>query len=279
MQQKQNTGWKAPILGLLSLLVLLGMGISDSRVIHAAEQAEWITSEEDKTCLLLSNIANGKVYADERPELMYRRFPGFRRSLWYGNDMARLKNVSVVVNLHEDRISFERQEFQFTQISPEHAVYSNDADVIEAMSNAGYTWTEFDTAVRDVDLRDLAGFNDIELNNRGGISLENGRKLRHGPYLDFYAGAYQICFDLKIDKISKDPSSEAGENNCMVFVSTHDGKILAQDTLEAQSFERDGTATAELSFETDGIRYVQFPIFPADGQTLEVTRIYYRRTA
>ncbi len=283
IQNRQTTGWKTPLLAALGLTILIGGVLTDSHVICTAESKDWILPEEIQACELLAAAAEGKVYADDKPELMCRRFPGFSRSLLYGQDLARLKDISVVVKLREDRIAFEIMGFQFMQISAEHAVYSNDLSVIEAMETAGRSWAAYDTAVRDVSLQELTAFNDFELNDRGGISLENGERLLHGPYLDFYAGTYEVCFDLKRETdseniTSEDSMSEPGETVCAVYVSSHDGKtVLAHKTVDASDFESDGTAATKLTFETEGIRFLQFPVFPAEGRSLEVTGIHYRR--
>jgi hypothetical protein len=216
--------------------------------------------------------ASGKVIANKEPELMHRRFPGISRSIWYGQDLARLENISVVVDLEEDNHVFPRRGFRFTQISPDNAVYSNDPSVIEALTDAGFQWTAYDAAVREVDLGVFAEFNELSLTEQGSIVLENGRKLNHGPYLDFYGGSYRITFDVKADGIRE-------QNNplCSLYVATLDGHSLAEKSVEPEDLRPDGTCSAELVFETSDIRYLQFPVFPAEGQNIEVTGIHFQQ--
>ena len=271
--QKRHALNRKTLTGLiLGLTVLLGMALTDSRVIRKAEEQGQMNPEKAEAVRLMLEVGSGKVVANKEPELMHRHFPGISRSIWYGQDLARQENSSVVVSLEEDNHAFPKMGFRFTQISPDDAVYSNDPSVIEGLTKAGYQWTTFDAAVREVDLRAFTEFNDLSLTEQGSIVLENGRKLNHGPYLDFYSGTYRITFDLKADG-----STESDKPLCSLYVATLEGKSLAEKTVEPEELKPDGTCSAELVFETPDVRYLQFPVFPAEGQTIEVTGIHFQR--
>ena len=257
---------------VLGLTVLAGMTVTDSRVIREADASGRIDPEKAVALERILEAASGKVVANKEPELIHRRFPGISRSIWYGQDLARLENISVVVDLEEDNHVFPRMGFQFTQISPADAVYSNDPAVIEALADAGFQWTAYDAAVREVDLGVFAEFNELSLTENGSIVLESGRKLNHGPYLDFYNGTYRITFELKAED-----SRKKNTPLCSVYVATLEGQSLAEKNVESKDLNVDGTCSAELVFETSGIRYLQFPVFPTEGQTIEVTGIHFQR--
>ena len=257
---------------ILGLVVLFGMALSDSRVIREADASGQINHQKAEAIMQMLEAASGQVIANKEPELMHRLFPGISRSIWYGKDLARLENISVVVDLKEDYHVFQGKGFRFTQISPEDAVYSNDPLVIKGLMDAGYQWTAYDAAVREVDLGAFAELNELSLTEEGSVVLEDGKRLNHGPYLDFYAGAYRITFDLKTDGIG-----EQDKPVCSLYVATLDGHSLAEKTVEPEDLKPDGTCSAELVFETSDIRYLQFPVFPAAGQSVEVTEIHYQR--
>ena len=271
--QKRQRWRKKTLTGfILGLVVLFGMALSDSRMIREADESGQINPLKAEAVMQMLEAASGKVIANKEPELMHRRFPGISRSIWYGQDLARLENISVVVDLEEDNHVFPRRGFRFTQISPDDAVYSNDPSVIEKLGESGFQWTAYDAAVREVDLKAFAAFNELSLTEQGSIVLENGRKLNHGPYLDFYSGTYRITFDLKADG-----STESDKPLCSLYVATLEGKSLAEKTVEPEELKPDGTCSAELVFETPDVRYLQFPVFPAEGQTIEVTGIHFQR--
>ena len=110
------------------------------------------------------------------------------------------------------------------------------------------------------------------MTEQGSIALENGKKLNHGPYLDFYNGTYRITFELNADG-----SKEQDTPLCSLYVATLEGQSLTEKTVEPENLRTDGTCSVELVFETDDIRYLQFPVFPAEGQNIEITGIRYQR--
>ena len=272
LQKRQ--GWNGKTLAGIALgfTVLFGMMLADSHVIRQADESGQINPEKAEALERILETAGGKVVVNREPELMRRHFPGISRSVWYGQDLARQENISAVVDLEEDNIVFQRMGFRFTQISPDDAVYSNDPSVIEGLTEAGYRWTTYDAAVREVDLGAFAELNELSLTEEGSVVLEDGKRLNHGPYLDFYAGTYRITFELKADG-----STESDEPLCSFHVATLEGQSLAGKTIVAKNLSPDGTCTAELIFETSDIRYLQFPVFPAAGQSVEVTEIHYQR--
>ena len=272
LQKRQ--GWNGKTLAGIALgfTVLFGMMLADSHVIRQADESGQINPEKAEALERILETAGGKVVVNREPELMRRHFPGISRSVWYGQDLARQENISAVVDLEEDNIVFQRMGFRFTQISSDDAVYSNDPSVIEGLTEAGYRWTTYDAAVREVDLGAFAELNELSLTEEGSVVLEDGKRLNHGPYLDFYAGTYRITFELKADG-----STESDEPLCSLHVATLEGQSLAGKTIVAKNLSPDGTCTAELIFETPAVRYLQFPVFPAAGQSVEVTEIHYQR--
>ena len=272
LQKRQRLRREGLAVLILSLTVLVGMIQTDSHTIRLANESGQIAPEKAEAMQRILDSARGKVVANEKPELIHLHYPGISRSIWYGQDLARQKRTSVVVNLREDNIAFSKKGFQFTQISPDEAIFSNDPSAIMGLTKAGYEWTAYDAAVREVDLKKLAQFNGLDVTEQGSIILENGQRLSHGPYLDFYTGTYQVTFDLK-----SDIGTELGEPLCSVYVVTLDGKSLAENTIETESLNLDGTCSVEVAFKTTDIRYLQFPVFPTAEYTIEVTGIHYQR--
>ena len=272
VQKRQRQSRKILAVLTLSVTVLIGMILTDSSVIRLADESGQIAPEKAEALELLLNSASGKVVANKEPELMRRHYPGISRAVWYGQELARQQNLSVIVSLEEEGIVFSRQGFQFTQIGPDEAIYSDDPSAIKALAEAGYEWTAYDAAVREVDLKALAEFNELEPTERGSLVLKDGERLSHGPYLDFYSGTYRVTFELK-----SDTCTEPGEPLCSVYVVTLEGKSMAETTIGAEELNHNGSCSAELVFDTSNIRYLQFPVFPAAGQTIEVTGIHYQR--
>ena len=275
LRLRKKSVWKNAVSAAVCLTVSAGITINDSRVIRSAgETTALFTPEAAGAYQLMLASADGNVCAEDLPELVCSRFPGVSRSVWYGDDLARMKNASIVLSLREDRQTFADKGFLFTEISQDSAVYSNDAGVIAAMAEAGYQWTDYDAATREVDLQKLAELNGLELSEQGSILLENGKKLIHGPYVDLFQGSYQVSFELK-----KHFDMDEKNNVCTLYVSEYSGHVLAEESVSAGCFGRDGTAIIKLSFRTSGSRYIRFAVFPEGEEPLEVTAIHYQKTA
>ena len=260
----------------LCVAVLIGMAAADSAEIRNAEEPyQPVLEPQSKAFEIILSAAEGKVIAEEMPELARAHFPGINRSIWGGDDLARLKKASVVVNAREDRQRFTDMKFRFTEVSPGYAVYSNDFAVIDAMKEAGYRWTAVDTITRDADLQTMAEYNDLVLTGEGTILLKDGGALRRGPYLDLYRGSYEILFTLRLLQQQK-----ADENAVCLVQTTEYGNlnVLAEQNVERSDFADGKTAVINLSFHTTGTRNVSFNVMPAEGTEMEVISVQYRKT-
>ena len=99
---------KTILLPIISFSVLLGIAAVDSRTIHsAAGRFTEIIEKESVPLQTMIASAEGKVYVEDAPELYRVHFPEISRSAWQGDDLARLRNASVVVNTDEDRPRFK----------------------------------------------------------------------------------------------------------------------------------------------------------------------------
>ena len=55
------------------------------------------------------------------------------------------------------------------------------------------------------------------------------------------------------------------------------GTILAEKAVWPETSTENGVITADLSFRTQGSRYVQFQVLPENDAELEVLGIHYRK--
>ena len=272
---RKKPSWKQMVLFSLCALLLTGIIWRDSAEIHRAEKnGGRISSEETDALRLMTASATGRVYVEDVPELVRHIVSGVDRAFWHGDDLARMKTASVVVQLKEDRQRFADKGFLFSQISPEAAVYSSDAAVISALTEAGYEWTDYDAAVRTVDLRRMAELNGLECTDEGSLFLEDGERLDHGPYLDLFQGSYVVSFVLKTDPVSV---GQADTLCGLRITEAGSGTILAEKAVWPETSTENGVITADLSFRTQGSRYVQFQVLPENDAELEVLGIHYRK--
>ena len=272
---ERHTG-KMILLPVFCIVVLAGMVAVDSHVIRSAEEslAETIETEQEILKTMIAS-ANGRVYVENEPELYRRQFPEIGRAIWYGDDLARLTNASVVVSNVEDRQRFTDMGFLFTQISSGHGVYSNDSSVIYALEEEGYQWTDYDAIERIIDLQKMAELNGYKLSDTGSILLQEGDALRAGPYLDLYQGEYEVDFCLKAVSGQVEPERPV----CVLRICDFYGEnVYAEENIDGSTFQNGAECRRTLRFSTMSSRSMRFQIIPSENMELEVTGICYRKT-
>lgn len=272
---ERHTG-KMILLPALCIVIMAGMGVVDSQVIRSAEEslAETIGTERETLKTMIAS-ASGRVYVENEPELYRRQLPEVGRTIWHGDDLARLKNASVVVSNAEDRQRFTDMGFLFTQISSGHGVYSNDSSVIDAMTEKGYQWTDYDAVERIIDLQKMADLNGFQLSDTGSILLKDGDALRAGPFLDLYRGEYEVDFCLK----AVSEQIEQGSPVCMLRICDYYGEnVYAEENIDSSKFLNGVECRTTLRFFTMSSRSLRFQVIPSENMALEVTGICYRKT-
>ena len=273
-RQNRRSAWKSGLLLILSGALLGGMIWMDSRVIQSADESDMLTAEEISALKIMAASAAGDVTAEKLPELACRKVPGVKRTILFGDDLVRMKCISVLLSLEEDRQRFADEDFLFTQISEDKAVYSNDPSVIAAMTENGYEWTDHDAAVRSVDLERLAERNGLICSEEGAILLSDGDFLNQGPDLDLYRGKYRVSFELRTDPGA---SPHDGTACTLRLTGYGNGSLLAERAVDWNEFDQNGRATAVLEFATPESRMTQFMVLPESDLTLELLGIRYQK--
>ena len=164
--------------------------------------------------------------------------------------------------------------FLFTRISNRHALYSNDSSVIQALYEEGYTWTDYDSTIREIDLELMAELNDIPISEQGAILLCDGDAIRRGPNLELYQGQYEVHFQLKASQVS----DEAEDGIAMIQITDYNnGHVLASTSLQKNQIDDEEKTNVTLQFYTYGSRNVRFMVDPEEDCVLEVIGIQYRK--
>ncbi len=258
------------------ILIVAGYTVRDNRILRegAAEYEEVLNLESAAIDTMLSS-ASGKVCAEGIPELYVARFRGMSRSILYGDDLARMKCGTVITDVEEDRQRFIDKGFYFTELSNEHALYSNDPALIEALGEEGFVWTDYYSVEKSVDLSVLAEANELSETADGALILDPGENMEEGPWIDLFAGRYRVTFKLRI----REESSEVDHRVCTLVVRDYNrARVLEKREIYLSEFDEHGRLSADVTYYTNGSRSTEFVIFPALNQGLEVSEIRYQKT-
>ena len=123
---------------IFTAFVLGGVIVADSIVGRISIKLIDVLNADSQAVTLILENAEGRVYSDRYPESYVREFNGISRSFYDGEDIARLKNVTLIVDANVDQDIFLKAGFDYVRISGYSAVFTNDDGVIEALS--GYSW-------------------------------------------------------------------------------------------------------------------------------------------
>ena len=259
-------------------LVLTALFLAGSRrgtETKRVEMKEQISRERE--ALELVTASGERVYVEDLPEVYRLEFGNVDDSLFPGEDLARFRDVSVVMKADRDSDCFLRRGFLYTGISDEHCIYTNDPSVIKALSDHGYHMTAYYAAERDADLADLAERNALELDGRGALILYGPKHdLLYGPYLDLYAGDYTVTMELETD----DPGAFSWDEFGEAVVSAYWGQEVYDGVkLSAADFDGNGRQQVRIPFSAENnCRGVEFIIHQYQDVPVRVSRIFYQST-
>ena len=263
----------------LLLFALMGGGawLYSERVIDrlGADYAPTVESER-RALEVAIGASSGKVYSGVLPALYSREIDGMACAAWFEDDLARLRGNTVLMPSEEERGPFIDNGFLYVPISDEHALYTGDRGVIEALRQAGYAATGYYSSVRSLDLEDAAASNDLTYSPERGLRLSGASEgMINGPWQDLYGGNYTVIWDLALPEGVQQPKDKV----CTLRVTTYKGDtVVAEKDVRAKKFGADGRLTLSMRFRINDSRNVAFEARTAAGATVEIRDIRFMRT-
>ena len=120
----------------LCLAVGVGMGAWGGRVIAraATDNADMVAADGDA----LSRLSEFKVCADVLPEIYCQRYDNVRRTVLGGDELARLRGATVLMDNRPEHRLFLNMGYKYAQISDAHGLYVQQPEVIQALQAGGY---------------------------------------------------------------------------------------------------------------------------------------------
>ena len=172
---------------LSAVIIMAAFMICDSLVNKVYRSRLEYIAEESSVISNITAYADGKVYVDRFPEAYKKQFAGIDRSFLDGEDIARLNDVTVIVDEDFESPCFEKNGFSYLKISDRDAIYTNDSSVTELLKKEGYELSAYNNAEHDIDVEHVAALDG------------------HTPPMDLHEGNYEVTFEL-----------ELGDNNTKV---------------------------------------------------------------
>lgn len=267
-----------PALAALLLCVLMGGGawLYAGRVISGAAEATAAVEADRPALEIAVKAATGRVSAGVLPALYGREIDGLKSVAWFEDDLSRLRGDTVLMPADGEHGPFIDNGFLYVPISGEHALYTADRAVVEALSRAGYRATGYYSSVQTVDLADAAARNDLTLDPSTGLRLAGtAGSLRNGPWHDLYGGKYTATWTLALPEGVTAPEGKL----CTLSVTTYKGdEVVFEKEVRAEQFDPDGRLSVSVPFKIPDSRNVAFEVWMEPGATLDVTEIAFVQT-
>ena len=232
---------KGGISGFLLLTAVSALFTGVSR----GKYTDRVKSEKEAVAVI-TGAAEYPVYANDYPIIYLKAFKGISPSFWTDDDMARCKRGTVIFDKGHESEAAVKRGFMYAEISDYSGVYSNDREVINALSEAGYHVTGYYSSERELKIKD----EDIESVN-------------------ILPGKYVFRAVLETE----------GETDATLnLLQAYDGAPVATRTLTKEDFNSEGRADVEMVLNTTlGIRKLEYEIVPEGEGSPVLKALFYRR--
>lgn len=269
---------KKHLFGLLLCLCVVSGGIlyiRDSIRTEIRQKAERLKAESGVIDLALK-AASGKVYAGTCPAVYKTCFPGISYSVFAGEELARHYGSTVIMDSDTEYQGFIKSGFLYVPISDNHSIYTSDAAVIRALSDAGLHMTSYYNAVKSVNMRYEARLNGLGYSEEKGVLVRGSKQsLLYGPYVDLFGGKYTVRFHLTAPEESKDEEGYAAK--LQIWTDQGQEKLLEKEVQKTE-FNENGEAVVSIPFYVGDVHDVEFSVIPGKKHSVYVRAIEYQRT-
>ena len=268
----QSTG------AIAGIAILIFGGVQMFRVQEStcASYSDVLFTEKEGIERILEN-ATGEVYVATTPDVYRSKYPAISTSVFYGDELARSTNATVITRHDDDSDIFIRKGYLFGELSDNYAFYTNDPAVIDAFEQAGQFLKGYYSAERSVNLHRLAAINGLPYAS-DGVLLRAGDSITYGGNIGLYSGTYTATYKLKIaDRSFNEADSVQTEVVSHVQIQI-DEETVAEKNITAGDFDENGESTVELKFNTSETGNAAFLIDNQSDMSVLLQSIIYQKT-
>lgn len=266
--------WKKCIVsGVLVLALCITTYIGDINIGSYHDTYAIMMIEEEEVVNLIKDNKQGNLYANDVPEYYQEYIGGFTDSILKYEEFAQKENTTIITKAEDMSSILESCGFQWAQISSEHAVYTNDQNVIDTLNKNGYTVTACNQYIYEVDMEQMAEYAGLKEEN-GVIHVDSENPLIRGPQNSLYAGNYYLKMhlsDLKTNNVL------TNDTVAIIHIKYWYGEGVISDTSVYLNDFEDEYCDLTISFYSGGYRGVLFEIEPQEGVSFDVSNMTYQR--
>ena len=266
---------KGESISLIVCLVGIVSGILGVSVLFKQTKAEWQTViDGDREAMgALQEAQDCTIFVAKIPELYKMEYDGISSSFYPIEDLSRIHNVAVITDSDFDSSVLSARGFLFTEISENHAVYTNSESAALALENVGYHMTGYYSKNKKADISAFRNMNGLRGWDDGGEFISLEKPLKHGPYLTLIGSNFDVSYE--ISHYSETEADSEYWNSlpsdtpvCTLRISREAGRfVVREQTLTRGQFDGDEIYTAVVSGSIPTAMDVEFLAFPSVEKT------------
>ena len=260
----------------LGLAGCIGMLIIVSCIFYSASKKNRDVMNEEKVALeILESCSDSRFCVDDVPAIYALHHIHLKHGFLGGEDLVRLKNISLITDIHSDYTTLIRRGFLFTPISKIHALYTNSESVMSAFKEKGFHFTGYFPTEESVMLKQLARKNQLELTHRGVIT-DYVHPIKKCPYLSLSESDYTVRFYIHSIECTAEDNPDSFLAKIRVYSQKNNETIINKTIIKEKSHDTD--YVFEFTMSIPDSNDIGFELLPQDGCTLTLSALTYQKT-
>ena len=233
---------------------------------------------EEEIINLINENKTGKLYSTDVPEYYSRYFKGFSSGLLQGEELAKEKDITVITDVSNDAEGFILNGFKWMQISDNHAIYTNDEQIISILEENGYQLDSYYSKENSMDVSYWAWMNNMSADEYGQLNVVSGvNNLEVGPYIYLRNTSYSFTLNLYgLGSISGNPIS-SDQPIANIYVRYVDSDAVLFENQIYPEFDENGNYSYEFSLTSWRLSNVYMSVEPINDSSFWIRSVTYKK--
>ena len=234
-----------------------------------------ILEADQKAIDIVAEAGTSKLYITDIPSLYDEDEEDAVAAIFKGEDLARFEHTSILIDKYLDSPILFGLGFLYTEVSDEHALFTNDRNTIELMKQRGYEFYNYFPLLMTADMEDIAEKNDLTLEEDGSVVLHgNSERIKKGPNVDLRSGKYIVTYDIACT--DRDINKYKA---CTIKITGRNGKdVLKEMDITQDMLDEDSRTEFEIRVDVIDEEDVDFRITPSGENEITVYGMTYQKT-
>lgn len=277
LEWEQTRSWSPRKRNLLvGEIVLSVVGISAGMYLVSGYENSMVHSM-DAGIQLVKELKNtesfqGKIYADDYPELYIREAGAVKRRILPGESAWGEDGVVLITRKEKELQRLLQEGYRFAELSDTECVYTNSKEAIQLLEQNGIEVNHYYSVKSSADMQKMAEANGLQYDENAGVLIEGStHSMIHGPWVTLYKGRLKVTYRMRLQSTSVEQGAVA-----TVRISSNSGQIIyKQEVVDRSLFDETGTYDYTIEADIIDAEGYEFLVFAEDDTDLWIENILY----